>query len=80
MANEGVNALAAEVAAGIHDERTKKPTRTEKISIEQHSISGVFWVVGWLFTVGFLHLPFWKGLLALLVWPYYLGTTLAPPV
>ena len=36
------------------------------------------WAVGWLFTIGYLGLPFfWKGLLALLIWPYYLGVALA---
>jgi hypothetical protein len=30
-----------------------------------------------LFTIGFLHLSFFKGLLALLLWPYYIGLALA---
>jgi hypothetical protein len=29
--------------------------------------------MGWLFTIGFLHLPFMKGALAILLWPYYIG-------
>jgi hypothetical protein len=45
----------------------------EKIKIEQHSASGLLWFAGWLFTIGFLGLPFMKGALALLLWPYYLG-------
>lgn len=49
----------------------------EKIKIEQHSLGGMLWFVGWLFTIGFLQLSFWKGILALVVWPYYLGTTVA---
>jgi hypothetical protein len=36
----------------------------EKISIEQHSFGGLLWVGGWLFTIGFLKLTFWKGVLA----------------
>lgn len=40
--------------------------------------AGMLWFVGWLFTIGYLHLHFWKGLLALIVWPYFLGTTFAP--
>jgi hypothetical protein len=47
----------------------------ERIRIEQHSAGGLAWGIGWLFTIGFLHLTFWKGVLALLVWPYYLGVT-----
>ena len=45
----------------------------EKIRIEQHSFGGVLWVGGWLFTIGFLELTFWKGVLAVLLWPYYIG-------
>jgi hypothetical protein len=47
----------------------------ERIRIEQHSIGGLLWFAGWLFTIGFLHLTFWRGALALLLWPYYLGLT-----
>jgi len=45
----------------------------EKISIEQHSLGGMLWFAAWLFTIGLLHLSFWKGVAALLLWPYYLG-------
>ena len=38
---------------------------------------GGFWFTGWLFTLGFAHLGFWKGVLGLLVWPYFLGAHLA---
>jgi len=37
------------------------------------SIMGPLWFAGWLFTIGYLKLTFWKGVLALIVWPYYLG-------
>ena len=49
----------------------------EKIQIEQHSAVGLLWVIGWFFTIGFLHLTFWKGVLAMIVWPYYMGTTMS---
>jgi len=45
----------------------------ERIKIQQHSFTGLSWFSGWLFTIGFLHLGFGQGLLAILVWPYYLG-------
>jgi hypothetical protein len=48
----------------------------EKIKIEQHSVSGSLWFGGWLFTIGYLHLAFWKGVLAIVLWPYYIGSTL----
>jgi hypothetical protein len=53
----------------------------EKMKIEQHGSAGLLWVGAWLFVIGFLQLSFWKGVLALLLWPYYLGValrTLAP--
>ena len=46
----------------------------EKITVEQHGFLGSLWFAGWLFTLGFLHLTFWKGVLAAVLWPYYLGT------
>ncbi len=45
----------------------------EHIKIEQHSFVGMAWIAAWLFTIGFLHLSFGKGILAILLWPYYLG-------
>ena len=36
-------------------------------------VMGHIWAMGWLFTLGFLGLGFWKGLLAIIVWPYYIG-------
>jgi len=47
----------------------------ERIRIEQHSAMGTLWFIGWLFTIGYLHLTFWKGFLAVVLWPYYLGLT-----
>ena len=39
----------------------------EKIRIEQHSSIGMLWLAGWLFTLGFLDLGFWRGVWALVV-------------
>ena len=39
---------------------------------------GMVWFAAWLFTIGFLHLSFWKGVLAILLWPYYLGLHFSP--
>ena len=49
----------------------------KRIKIEQHSSVGLFWFVGWLFTIGFRELGFWQGLFALIVWPYHIGTWVA---
>jgi hypothetical protein len=48
----------------------------EKIRIEQHSFMGTLWFGGWLFTIGFLQLTVVRGVLALVLWPYYLGVFL----
>lgn len=48
---------------------------TERIRIEQHSVAGTLWFASWLFTIGFLDLSFWRGVWAILLWPYYLGVT-----
>jgi hypothetical protein len=45
----------------------------EKIKIENHSFSAFSWFAGWLFTIGFLHLTFWNGVLAIVLWPYFVG-------
>ena len=45
----------------------------EKIKIENSGAAGIIWLIGWLFTIGFAKLAFFKGLLAILIWPYYLG-------
>lgn len=41
------------------------------------SVSAPLWTIGWLFTIGWLQMTFWKGLLALLIWPYYIGEALS---
>jgi len=33
----------------------------------------------WLFTIGYLHLTFWTGVLAIVLWPVYLGSAFASP-
>lgn len=34
------------------------------------------WLMGWLFTIGFVGLGFWKSILAIIIWPYFLGVAL----
>ena len=52
-------------------------TMDRSVKIEQHSGLGMVWFMGWLFSLGFLKLNFWKGLLALFVWPYFMGVHFA---
>ena len=44
---------------------------------EVAGIMGPIWFIGLLFTIGFLKLTFFKGLLALILWPYYIGDFLS---
>lgn len=50
----------------------------ERIHITQHSSLGAAWFAGWLFSIGYLQLNFWWGVLGLLIWPYLLGTHFVP--
>lgn len=34
------------------------------------------WIMGWIFTIGYLKLSFGRGVLAIIIWPYYLGVKL----
>jgi hypothetical protein len=43
--------------------------------VQRHAFLGGFWCAAWLFTVGFLHLGFWKGVAAIVIWPYYIGVS-----
>lgn len=45
----------------------------EKIKIENHTFGGGLWIAAWLFTIGYLKLTFWQGVLAIVIWAYYLG-------
>jgi len=41
-----------------------------------HGAAGLgffFWFAGWLFTIAYANLVWWKIILGLVVWPYYLG-------
>lgn len=38
--------------------------------------AGMFWFAGWLFTLAYAQLLWWQAILALVIWPYYLGIRL----
>ena len=49
----------------------------KKSATANHAVSGgLVWFIGWLFTIGYADLGFLKGLLGLLLWPFFLGDTL----
>jgi hypothetical protein len=37
------------------------------------TVLGPLWLIGWLFTIGYAQLSWWQALLALVIWPYFLG-------
>jgi hypothetical protein len=51
-------------------------TRVIKVGTRSGSLGGSLWAMGWLFTIGYLHLQVAKALFAIVVWPYYIGVTL----
>ena len=40
------------------------------------SLAGMVWFAGWLFTITFANLVWWKIILGLVVWPLFLGIEL----
>ncbi|MDD4860141.1 MAG: hypothetical protein PHR56_08085 [Dehalococcoidales bacterium] len=34
---------------------------------------GAIWFIGWLFTIGYAHLVWWKIILGIVIWPFFLG-------
>ena len=55
-------------------ERTEK-TRAGAAPAAPH-VAGMLWFGGWLFTIGFADLVWWKAILGLVIWPYFLGIEL----
>ena len=37
---------------------------------------GVIWFIGWLFTIAFAQLVWWKIIVGIVVWPFFLGQAL----
>ena len=56
----------------------KECNKPQKIQVVQHTFLGGAWFAAWLFTIGYLHLTFWKGVFALVIWPYYIGVHFSP--
>lgn len=51
-------------------------SKPQNIRITTTGSLGLLWVMGWLFTISFAKLVWWKAVLGLLVWPYFLGLAL----
>ncbi|MFO7654322.1 MAG: hypothetical protein R6X25_10935 [Candidatus Krumholzibacteriia bacterium] len=44
--------------------------------MEVAGLVGPLWILGWLFTLGYVGLNVPKALWAVVIWPYYLGSAL----
>jgi len=38
-----------------------------------NGLAGMLWFAGWLFTIAFAKLVWWKAILGLVLWPYFLA-------
>jgi hypothetical protein len=52
---------------------TADTDRRSRSIILKTPAAGMIWFCGWLFTIGVAGLGFWKSVLALVAWPYFLG-------
>ena len=62
---------------GINYQKGKIMGKIMGKKVEVAGIMGPVWFMGWLFTLGFLKVTFFQGLLALIIWPYYIGDFLS---
>ena len=47
--------------------------KTKTVKVNNGSAAGAFWTAGWIFTMAFAKLIWWKALLAVIIWPWYLA-------
>lgn len=62
-------------------EKNSAPRESSRaaVRVDQSGFIVILGIWAWLFTIGYLHLSFWRGVLAIVLWPYYLGVTFSPP-
>ena len=48
-------------------------SKSIRVNVKSSGELGLVWFMGWLFSIGFLHLALPRALYAIVVWPYYLG-------
>ncbi len=48
-------------------------SKAVKVKVNSNCGLGIIWFIGWLFTIGFLHLALPRALYAIILWPWYLG-------
>ena len=63
----------------IQESPAKRDERDKPQAVAAPSqLGGMLWFAGWLFTLGYMELVWWKAILALIAWPYFLGLALHP--
>ena len=78
MAEETMRQSEAESDERCGDKHWHKHHHRHHRGAHGGPMMGSIWCIGWLFSIGYLHMPFfWKGVLAIIIWPYYLGAALA---
>jgi len=67
-------ATAAEPLEQASDRsRPRDSSRGERRTVIVSQATGTLWFAGWLFTISFAQLVWWRALLGVALWPYYLG-------
>jgi hypothetical protein len=49
---------------------------TRRSHSDNAALVGPIWFIGWLFTIALAQLPWWKIIIGLVIWPYFLGAAL----
>ena len=57
-------------------ETKKVDAARERSNAGAPQLAGTLWFIGWLFTIGFAQLVWWKAVVGVLAWPYFLGVAL----
>ena len=65
--------MSADTAVLPQPTRDADVARRPKPIVLSTPTAGMLWFAGWLFTIAFAQLGFWKAVLALVIWPYFLG-------
>ena len=47
--------------------------KPKTVHVQSGSLAGVFWSAGWMFTIAFAKLIWWKALLSIIIWPWFLA-------
>ena len=75
MTTTSISGPHGPVESGL-ERPSKAEARTKSTAGAPPQAAGMLWFAGWLFTIGFANLVWWKAILGLVLWPYFLGITI----